>query len=498
MSINKLFSFFRKKNSSSSPGEDFTDNNFDAPPPDISIENPRLGNYQSGLSTQRNKAYLKIALIIGAVAGICILLVSFSSPPKAPPPLKKPEMTLIEEDKLSQQGWIARSGQQMSKHKQELEAQRKELNQMRLLMEAMKNSQVGGQGPAGGPPLLGQAAQSQPQTPGPATGKFPPLPPPLPPSTQSTPAAELIGQHVAGAFSPPGGPPGGVMPPPAPPPGMSGMPPPPGVTAGGGVPPSPGVAAPVLPSVDGITVMRIKTPEEALAKKQAAVDAAMGRNPKDKKTDLRHMPAGSFFKAVLVSGMDAPSGTKGRGQPHPILLRIQDPAFLPNEFKYDVRGCFVLGEGHGSLSSERAYIRTTTVSCIKTDGESFFEAPMRGYITGEDGKIGLRGNVVSKNGALLSRSLMAGFLKGAGDAFGMASRNMTISPLTGVQTTTVDPSLALRTGVYRGISSSADILSKYYIDMANEIFPVIEIDAGRKVHVVLTTGQSIKFRSANP
>jgi conjugal transfer pilus assembly protein TraB len=37
-------------------------------------------------------------------------------------------------------------------------------------------------------------------------------------------------------------------------------------------------------------------------------------------------------------------------------------------------------------------------------------------------------------------------------------------------------------------------LSKYYIKLAEQVFPVIEVDGGRVVDVVLTRGQSIERR----
>ncbi len=129
------------------------------------------------------------------------------------------------------------------------------------------------------------------------------------------------------------------------------------------------------------------------------------------------IPAGSILTGVLLNGLDAPTGRKAKKEPMPVLFRIKKEAILPNRFHADVRECFLLAAGFGDLSAERAYFRGETFSCVRQDG-GVIEVPMNAYATGEDGKNGVRGRVVSKQGALLAQSMMAGFLRGFSDAFG--------------------------------------------------------------------------------
>ena len=42
-----------------------------------------------------------------------------------------------------------------------------------------------------------------------------------------------------------------------------------------------------------------------------------------------YVPSGSFFRAALLGGLDAPTGGQAQSNPHPILMRAQDNAFLP-------------------------------------------------------------------------------------------------------------------------------------------------------------------------
>jgi hypothetical protein len=104
------------------------------------------------------------------------------------------------------------------------------------------------------------------------------------------------------------------------------------------------------------------------------------------------IPAGSILRGVLLSGTDAPTGRQSRRDPYPALARIKHDAILPNRFRADVRECFLVLAGYGDLGSERAYLRTEAITCVRQDGGAI-EVPIDAYATGEDGKVGERGRV---------------------------------------------------------------------------------------------------------
>jgi len=193
----------------------------------------------------------------------------------------------------------------------------------------------------------------------------------------------------------------------------------------------------------------------------------------------------SFTRAVLLGGLDAPTGGQSQTNPHPVLLRLVDSAVLPNRYRGEVRECFVIGAGYGDISSERAYIRTENLSCIRHDG-STLEIAIQGSIFGEDGKVGMRGRLVTKQGQLLANALLAGVVSGIGTAFSQYYTTTTTSTFGTISTT--DPNKAIQSGLGTGVGSAMNRLANYYISLAEKIFPVIEIDAGRMVDVVLTKG----------
>lgn len=209
-------------------------------------------------------------------------------------------------------------------------------------------------------------------------------------------------------------------------------------------------------------------------------------NATKSKAPLDLLPTGAIIRATLVNGMDAPTMSQAKDNPLITLMVVRDLAILPNKYKYDLRECHVIGEGYGDLSSERVYIRANNLSCIAEDGEHI-DFEIKGYVAGEDGKIGLRGEVVSKQGALLARAITAGFVDGVGKAFSQVGNTVQVTPY-GTTTSNTDISSAelAKKGIYSGISAGSTKLADFYLKLADQEYPVIELSAGRDVDIVIT------------
>lgn len=207
-----------------------------------------------------------------------------------------------------------------------------------------------------------------------------------------------------------------------------------------------------------------------------------------------YIPSGSFMRSVLLGGLDAPTGGQAQNNPWPALLRIQDNAFLPNRYRARVRECFMLASGYGDISSERAYLRLESLSCVLANGE-VVDTPAKGYIVGEDGKAGMRGRLVSKQGQVLANALLTGIISGIGQGIQQSATTYTTTVLGTVGT--VEPGKQIQAGIGAGIGRALDRLSQYYINLAEKMFPVIEVDAGRVVDVVLTKGVTLALNTAD-
>lgn len=203
------------------------------------------------------------------------------------------------------------------------------------------------------------------------------------------------------------------------------------------------------------------------------------------------IPAGSILSGVLLNGLDAPTSRRARQDPQPVLVRLKREAILPNRYRSDIRECFMIASGYGDMSSERAYLRSETLACIRQD-RKVIETRIKSYAVGEDGKVGVRGRLVSKQGQVLANAMLAGFAKGISQIFG---RQQVPVIITSPQGTAPFQNLlsadAAQAAAMRGVGESLETLAKFYLDMAQNLFPVIEVDAGRKIEFVVNEGFQI-------
>jgi conjugal transfer pilus assembly protein TraB len=271
----------------------------------------------------------------------------------------------------------------------------------------------------------------------------------------------------------------GLPPPPPPPPAgvRTGMP-----VGAPGFAPGMGADAPPQPALVRVT---LATPGKAA---EGSADAGKS-SPQTIDTFL---PV-SFTRGVLLGGLDAPTGGQSQTNPHPVLIRLSDNSVLPNRYRAEYRECFVIAAGYGDISSERAYLRTESLSCVRADGTAL-EVKIQGSVYGEDGKVGMRGRLITKQGQMLANALLAGVVSGIGQGISTANTTYSTSALGSVATTT--GSEALKAGLGSGVGKALDRLAQYYIKLAEQTFPIIEIDAGREIDVVLTKG--VRIEASDP
>jgi len=233
----------------------------------------------------------------------------------------------------------------------------------------------------------------------------------------------------------------------------------------------------------------------------SARDIRSGKDGKDKKDeagdkkkesgDRIYLPP-SFMAATLLSGLDAPTSEGAKGNPAPVFIRIKELAVLPNRVKANLKGCFVIAEGHGNLATERAELRLVSLSCLDRKDHAVIDQKIKGFVVDSDGKIGLKGTVVSKMGSAVARSLIAGFFGGIGDAFRQSASTQSISALGATQI--VDPNRVVRAGIGGGVATAATELQKFYLELAKQTMPVIEVGATKNITVIVSEGIELAIK----
>lgn len=207
---------------------------------------------------------------------------------------------------------------------------------------------------------------------------------------------------------------------------------------------------------------------------------------------LGWLPMGSFFSATLLNGVEAGTGSNAEANPQPVLMRVTDNAILPNIYRYQLASCFVLGSAYGSLSSERAFIRTVEISCVGRNGRAVITAPIKGFIVDSDGKIGLRGLLVNRQGEKLGKAMLSGFFAGLSGVIGQAQGTSASGSLG--MANMLSAGASLRMAGFNGVSNATNELAQFYIGEAKRLFPVIEVGAGRAVTINLSQGVSLQWQ----
>jgi len=194
-------------------------------------------------------------------------------------------------------------------------------------------------------------------------------------------------------------------------------------------------------------------------------------------------PSGSIARAVLLTGVYATEGNS-----YPVLLEIVGPLYeTKREINDIVLYSFVIGEALGDISSARVYVRLQSIALYLKDGQ-VKTLPVKGFATdARDGTYGVQGKVMQRDGSFLGLSLLASFIGGVGDAVAAAGRLTTTVPTSGgmYQVSQIDSTKIWEVAAASGISQAASQLSERYMKKAEEIRPVVCIEPGVIIDVIL-------------
>ena len=204
------------------------------------------------------------------------------------------------------------------------------------------------------------------------------------------------------------------------------------------------------------------------------------------------IPPGSFAQGILLSGVDAATSTSASANPEPVLIELTDSGDLSRYFTSTVKGCRVTASSYGVLSKERVMMRLEKLSCIEVQTGEVMVAEVDGYVSGEDGKLGLRGTVVDRAGDHVRAAMVGGFLSSFGNFLAGSANPVTFSPNTGLaQVGQMSNAEMLKHGGAKGVSGALDKYTEFYIKRAEQLEPIIQVGAGRIVQVVFSKSVGI-------
>jgi conjugal transfer pilus assembly protein TraB len=198
-----------------------------------------------------------------------------------------------------------------------------------------------------------------------------------------------------------------------------------------------------------------------------------------------YVPSGTYVKAVMLGGSDAPAAVMSQSNPETMVFRLIASGTLPNHKKSHLKDCVVVASVVGDISSERGRIKAESISCTFPNNE-VVDQEIAGWVFGGDGKFGVRGIPVWREGALLQRAFTAGTLSGLSEGISQTYTTNSISAQGNVQT--VNPANILQYGAAKGTGKAMDKLADYNIQRAEQYHPIIQLSAGSVVDVVFVKG----------
>jgi conjugal transfer pilus assembly protein TraB len=249
----------------------------------------------------------------------------------------------------------------------------------------------------------------------------------------------------------------------------------------------------MTPSPFGSPISQGTTVEENIPQVKHSgnlTQVSMGGNKKKKVKHIDEViPSGSSVRAVLVSSVDAPCGVYSSSDPYPVKLRILDDAKLPGGVKVKLKGGIIIASAYGNISSERVYVRLDRITQTKPSGE-FIETEVTGFVSGEDGKYGVRGIVADKSQKLIESAAFSGFFQGLSSFFQSTVAADSLSNSTN-NLPNIGSADLLKSSGLRGVGNAMEKVSDYYIKRAEQLQPVIQIEAGRVVDITFTFGTEV-------
>jgi hypothetical protein len=208
-----------------------------------------------------------------------------------------------------------------------------------------------------------------------------------------------------------------------------------------------------------------------------------GKPAEEKKTV--YLPAGTTLKGRIINSFPAPVG----GERFPaVLIELDGYARLPNNYRLDLSRCLVIAKGEGSYVLERAKLETYKLSCILRNGKVIEVSPKGMVVSGEDGLEGVKGKFLNIN----REQLLTYFGGTTVSGFFSALQQGQVRKQTTPFGTTTDIKNEFLYALYGSLAQTWNEFAKFYLEQAKNIVPVVVVQAGVPVYIVLVDGTSLE------
>ena len=181
------------------------------------------------------------------------------------------------------------------------------------------------------------------------------------------------------------------------------------------------------------------------------------------------LPTGSYVKAKLMTGVNAPEG-----KTYPVLLALDYSYIGPNKYKVDLSGCFMIAKSSPSIATERINFQTTRLSCVSKKGK-FFERKVSGFIAdNSDNTFAVKAKLNSKQGRVAKMAFLKSVIDGIGEIISRRSQN--------IGGKNPDSANVL---VQNSAQGAASKVSDWYLKQVTSLLPTLAVNSGQDVWIVM-------------
>lgn len=204
-------------------------------------------------------------------------------------------------------------------------------------------------------------------------------------------------------------------------------------------------------------------------------------------------------QAYMITGAYAPAFETGDEEPLPVLFQAEGDILIANDDTESIDKCMLIGSAKGNMNSQTADIRLHSITCSLAGGTKMIEGQISGWVIGENGIPGVQGDLLHKNGAWLSKTFVSGFLETFSNAFSDTGSTEITFDSEGTAKVGTGSAVGsnMKNAAAGGLSTVFGKLGEYYLKMAEQIFPVIEVKGGRTVNILLKGGEDLVIKDFN-
>ena len=191
---------------------------------------------------------------------------------------------------------------------------------------------------------------------------------------------------------------------------------------------------------------------------------------------------GDSVPVTLLTGVNAPVD----GTPYPVVFKLNGPIAGPDGSALELGEARLIAAAQGSESDGRVLYRLADLAIRHPDGRRSV-VKVDGWIVGEDGVRGMKGNLIDKLGRLIVATGAVSYAAALGERIDRKANRLDIESQDGVTVTGNDLDFASASAV----TDASNRLGQLLLDRYEKLVPVVEVLSGRQVAAIFSAPAEI-------